>query len=231
MALVKLGGGLIAMSGSVAGNTFARNRFGNYVRARTKPVNPRSTGQVLIRSILSQLAENWKDVLNDIQRGQWATYAAAISLKNRLGESMNITGFNHYLRGNVNRMQYGLTNVNTGPTTLSLPEKDPLFAVACASGTQVTTVTFDDTLAWCALDDCAMVIFNGVPQNPTRNFFNGPWKFAGGILGQVAVPPTSPWPFTGSVVLVAGQKVWFYARIILADGRVSEPFRADCIVS
>jgi hypothetical protein len=231
MSLIKFGGGITAMSGSIAGNTFARNRYGNYVRSRTKPVNPRSTGQVLIRSILSQLAENWKDVLTDPYRAQWATFASAISMKNRLGESMNISGFNHYLRGNVNRIQYGLGVVNSGPSVLSLPEKDPLFAIACASGNQVTTVTFDDTLAWCALDDAAMILYNGIPQNATRNFFNGPWKLAGGILGQVAVPPTSPWPITGSVTLVAGQKVWYYARIVLPDGRVSEPFRADCIVS
>ncbi|GAH50296.1 unnamed protein product, partial [marine sediment metagenome] len=45
MALVKLGGGIVQISGSIAGNTFARNRFGNYMRSRTKPVNPNSTRQ------------------------------------------------------------------------------------------------------------------------------------------------------------------------------------------
>ncbi|GAI58374.1 unnamed protein product, partial [marine sediment metagenome] len=39
MALVKYGGGITQMSGSIAGNTFARNRYGNYVRSRTKPIN------------------------------------------------------------------------------------------------------------------------------------------------------------------------------------------------
>jgi hypothetical protein len=231
MALVKLGGGITAMSGSIAGNTFARNRFGNYVRSRTKPVNPRSTGQVLIRSILSQLAENWKDVLTDPYRLAWAAYAASINMKNRLGEVMNATGFNHYIRSNSPRMQYGFAAINTAPTVLSLPEKDPLFAVAAAQGTGLTTITFDDTLAWCDLADAAMIIYNGIPQNATRNFFNGPWKLAGGILGDVGSPPTSPRTLTGSNTLVTGQKIWYYGRISLPDGRLSEPFRADCIVS
>ncbi|GAH28464.1 unnamed protein product, partial [marine sediment metagenome] len=38
MALVKYGAGIIQMSGSIAGDVHARNRFGNYIRPRTKPV-------------------------------------------------------------------------------------------------------------------------------------------------------------------------------------------------
>ncbi|GAH13494.1 unnamed protein product, partial [marine sediment metagenome] len=50
MSLVKYGGGIVQMSGSIAGNTFARNRYGNYVRARTKPINPNSDRQVVVRA-------------------------------------------------------------------------------------------------------------------------------------------------------------------------------------
>ena len=60
MALIKYGGGIVDMSGSIAGNTHARNRFGNYMRARTKPVNPNSDRQVAIRAIVSYLAEFWQ---------------------------------------------------------------------------------------------------------------------------------------------------------------------------
>ena len=31
MALIKYGGGIVHASGSLAGNTFARNKYGNYM--------------------------------------------------------------------------------------------------------------------------------------------------------------------------------------------------------
>lgn len=231
MALVKLGGGVTAISGSMAGNTFARNRFGNYVRARTKPVNPRSPGQITIRTLLSYLAEIWHTTLDDVKRGQWETYANAINMNNRLGEAIKLTGFNHFIRSNVARMQPGLLMIQDGPEVLALPTKDPLFSVACTAAGQITSITFDDTLPWCSLADCGLIVFNGIPQNATRNFFNGPWKLAGGVWGDVGSPPESPITITGSVSLVTGQKIWHYARLTLPDGGLSEPMRCESIVA
>ncbi|GAI01350.1 unnamed protein product, partial [marine sediment metagenome] len=45
MALIKYGGGIVQISGSIAGTVFARNKMGNYARPRTKPVNPRTARQ------------------------------------------------------------------------------------------------------------------------------------------------------------------------------------------
>lgn len=81
MALVKYGAGIIQMSGSIAGNVHARNRFGNYVRPRTKPVNPNSIRQEAARAIVSYLAEYWHQDLDDVQRNLWDVYAAAVAMK------------------------------------------------------------------------------------------------------------------------------------------------------
>ena len=122
MAQVKYGGGIIQMSGSIAGNTFARNRFGNYVRARTKPVNPNSDRQVAARARVSFLSEYWASDLSAVNRGLWDTYAAAVAMKNKLGESIKLTGFNHFIRTNAVRMGVALPVLEPGPTILSLPE-------------------------------------------------------------------------------------------------------------
>jgi len=225
MALVKFGGGIVQMSGSIAGNTFARNRYGNYVRSRTKPINPQSAGQGTIRNSLSALVEAWNDELSDAQRTAWRLYATSVAMTNKLGETIHLSGFNHYVRSNSIRLFAGpATRIDAGPTEFSLPVTDPALSVACQNDNTID-ITYDDTMPWCDLDNEQMMIFMGSPQGPGRNFFKGPWKYAIRIVGNSVAAPTSPSegnapPF----VITPGQKVWFYARISKADGRLSTKF-------
>ncbi len=103
MALIKFGGGVVQMAGSIAGNVFARNRYGNYARARTKPVNPNSARQVVIRAAIAYLTQHWNGTLTPAERTAWNSYAAAVTMKNRLGENINLTGFNHFINEAGNR--------------------------------------------------------------------------------------------------------------------------------
>lgn len=230
MALVKFGGGVVQMSGSIAGNTHARNRFGNYIRPRTKPVNPNSSFQVAVRSSLAFVVQMWNGALDATQRSGWNTYAAAIAMKNRLGESVYLTGFNHFLRSNAILKTLGLTVLDDPPTALSLPDKDPTFSIACTASDQKIAVTFDNTLDWAGEVGGHLVVYQGVPQLATRNFFGGPWRYTGKVDGA-ATPPTSGEELTAAFALVTGQKVTCYARIIRADGRLSEPFYASGVVT
>lgn len=231
MALVKYGGGIVQASGSIAGVTHARNRFGNYIRARTKPVNPNSATQTLARSALSALVQRWRVTLTAGQRTAWNTYAAAVAMKNRLGETVYLTGFNHYVRSNAYLAYTGVAKIDTGPTVLALPEKDPTFAIVVGVGTQQISVTYDDGLPWANETGGFFIIYQGEPQNPTRNYFAGPWKYCYRIEGVTDAPPASPGVITVKYAAVLGQKVWCYARIFRADGRISEPFTASIIVT
>lgn len=229
MALVRLGGGIIQMSGSIAGNTFARNASGNYARARTKPVNPTSPLQVARRSALAYLTEYWHETLSAANRTAWATYANAVSMKNRLGETIKLSGFNHFIRVNAYRYAVGQNLCPNGPTVLSLPDKDPTFSITASVATQLISVTWDITLPWGDIAASVMGVLMGRPQLVTRNFFRGPWNVAGSIPGNGASPATMTAPFT----LVLGQRIWCQARISTGptDSRLSETFSDDCIVA
>jgi hypothetical protein len=228
MSLVKYGGGIIQMSGSIAGNTFGRNRYGNYVRAKTKPVNPRTQLQTDIREAVQVLTARWANTVTSAQRTAWNLYADSVSMKNKLGEVIKLSGFNHYIRSNVQPLRAGLTPIDAGPTQFELPETDATFAVTMSLATQQMTVTFDDTMPWCTEAGGRMFIEQGQPQNPQRNFFGGPWKYAGVLSGVdpggIASPQVAPVVFA----VALGQHVWIYARILRADGRLSEIFRAEC---
>lgn len=228
MALIRFGGGVVQMSGSIAGDTFARNRFGNYSRARTKPVNPNSDRQMNARAVIMMLAEQWReDPMTDAIRTAWGVYADSVNWNNKLGESVKLTGFNMFVRSNAALIMAGGALVTAAPVTLGLPPGDPTFACAGSVASQKISVTFDTGFDWVGEDDAYMSIEMGLPQSPTRNFFGGPYRFAGSIPGYLASPPTSPQEIDPGWVLVLGQKVWCRARIIRADARVSTQFGCD----
>ena len=229
MALVKYGGGIVGMSGKLAGNIFARNASGNTVRAFTKPVNPNTSLQQAVRNAIIALTGRWSSTLTDAERAEWATYANAVNWQNRLGETIKLTGFNHYIRSNAAIDAAGGVTVDTGPAILSLPDGDSSMSVTISEATQNISVAFDDSMAWVDEDGGHMLVSMGTPQNITRNFFNGPWRIAGTIDGSGTVAPTTPHDLTAPFAVQEGQLVYVKARIIRADGRVSQFFRSFAI--
>ncbi len=227
MALVKFGGGLIQMSGSIAGNTFARNRYGNYVRAKTKPINPNTARQIAVRAAVALLTVRWAQTLTAIQRTAWNLYADNVNMKNRLGEVIHLSGFNHYIRSNAFRARASFTIVDAGPVIFELPTQDPLYSITISEAAQQITSTYDDTLAWANETGGYLLLAHGQPQNAQRNFFAGPWRVVGAVPGVDGVPPASPSVNAIGFPVAEGQRNWCRARIAMADGRLSEIFRAD----
>jgi len=227
MALVRYGAGIIQMSGSVAGDVHARNRFGNYIRPRTKPVNPHSTRQEAARAIVSYLAEYWHQDLDDTQRGLWNVYAAAVAMKNRLGETIHLTGFNHFIRTNAAQKGMGETEIDAAPSVLSLPEKDT--DLVC-SEEDIAAQTFSFTCnvaGWVPNGDpkFGILIYQGQPQLASRNFFAGPWRYMDFIDATEGAAGTGT--LAAAFAFALGQRVWFQARVMTVSGRLSELWTLD----
>lgn len=227
MALVKYGGGIVQMSGSIAGQTFARNASANYVRARTKPVNPNTQRQQAVRSALTLLSDRWAQTLTAAQRAAWDLYGANVNMLNALGESINLSGYNHYLRSNSWLARLGGTIVDNGPVIFELPATDPGFNITASEATQQITWGYNAALDWADETDAWLLVYQGQPQNAQRNFFAGPWRLCSQLQGVTGAPPASPL-ITGVVFAIAElQHLWGYARILRADGRLSSPFQDD----
>jgi len=228
MALVKYGGGIVQMSGSIAGNVHARNRYGNYVRARTKPTNPNTALQVAIRASIAFLSNRWSQTVSDAERIAWNLYGASVAMKNKLGETVYLSGYNHYIRSNAIRKMCGHTIIDAGPVVFEIPEADPTYACTASEATQQISNAFDITADWSTEDGAYIYFFQGQPQNPQRNFFAGPWRQFGWTAGIDPGGALSPEPSAVKFAITELQRQWTYARISRADGRLSEAFRADC---
>lgn len=93
-------------SGSIQGQTFSRNRFGQYVRSRSIPVNPSSTFQQTVRTRMATNAQAWR-LLTATQRAGWADLGAQISRDDTLGQAYTLNGFMAYCMVNNNRLAAG----------------------------------------------------------------------------------------------------------------------------
>ena len=230
MALVKFGGGVIQLSGKIAGNVFAKNSTSSYVRSWRKPVNPNTQLQDNIRRAMQYLTNYWSDVLSDANRALWETYANAIAMKNKLGETVKLSGFNHFIRSNIIWYKNEGSVKAVGPSELTLPASAGGFAVAAASAGQSISISFTNTEEWALEVGSRLWVFEGQARNITRNFFGGPWRYLVAVAGAEPAP-TSPEIHATSWGFAAGQKISVYGRVQRADGRLSGPFTAECVAT
>jgi hypothetical protein len=112
-----------------------------------------------------------------------------------------------------------------------LAEQDSTLSIAISEATQQVTITFDDTMDWCDETGGFLFLYLSRPQNITVNYFKGPYLIAGSIDGDDTTPPTSTGTMSVPFAVTEGQKVFAQARIMRADGRLSEPFRVNCTVA
>lgn len=106
MALIRFSNLVNDIRGAAGGNVFARNRSGAYVRNRTTPLNPQSTGQQIARAAFGGLSQAWR-TLTEAQRQAWADAAPQYPYLNKLGESRVYSGEQLYMKLNRNLQAAG----------------------------------------------------------------------------------------------------------------------------
>lgn len=218
---------MTSSSGSVNGLTASHNKGGSYFRARVVPVDPQTARQVAVRNALTQLVAAWTNTLTLTQRNAWNLYALNVPVIDVLGQTISLSGQQHFIRSNVPRIQTLGTGIAgavlDGPTIFNTGEVDTLASFAMAAPF-TSTYTFDATLPWVSEDNAFLLSWYGRPINASVSFFKGPYRIGPEIAGEVAMPPTSPVVQIVAFVYTAGQKVFAYSRISRADGRLSARF-------
>jgi len=231
MARIVLGSVVATISGSVAGCTYSRNRYGPYVRNRSIPVNPSSPPQIAVRQIFSDLATAWNVDLDDAERAAWDDFAAQVPLNGEL-----VTGLNWYIAANTPRIQsVGATGrIDVAPGIFNLTELSAVSIGTMVPATSAVPIVFANTDEWANNDDGYLFISFARPVNESINFFKGPFQKVNGagtfIIGDATTPPTSPFAAVSPFPFVTGQKV--HIRVIASngDGRLSLPQIASKIV-
>lgn len=219
-------------SGSVDGMTASRNRFGRYMRARAVPVNPATDMQLQARAAMTDAVTRWIDTLTPLQRTAWENYALNVPVIDPLGDPINLTGQNWYIAANQPRLQAiakltaAITRVDDAPTIFDRGDFTTPSGISVVDGLSIN-FTIDNTDAWANEDEAAMLVFQGIPQNPTRNFFNGPFRLIAAVEGDSVTPPINAQTVLQAVVnaegypYAPGQRNWLSFAVTRADGRIS----------
>jgi hypothetical protein len=105
-------------SGSLAGTTAGRNRFGQYERSRAIPVNPNSSAQGLVRARMSANSAAYRQ-LTSAQRAGWAGLGNSMVRTDSLGQSYTLQGNQAYASVNNNRLMSTLAVVTDAPALVT----------------------------------------------------------------------------------------------------------------
>lgn len=228
MALVKYGP-FAQLSGSINGYVFSRNRAGAYVRNRSLVTNPNTPFQVEARGNFRDAVDAWTNTINQTSRDEWETYAANTPVLNRLGDPIHLSGQQMFIRSYQAIAMVGGSAPSGAPAIFDLGTFTLPTITADASAGELS-VAFTNTDEWATAVGGFLSIKQSRPQNPTVNFFRGPWRFVGMIEGDV-VAPTSPVVIDAiHLPLTAGQKLFFEVRAINADFRVTNVATVEAIV-
>ena len=120
MAKAKYGGGVQDLRGSIAGQVHSRNTYGNYIRQKVSPVQPRTQRQLEVRELFTTLSRRFSQVLTDAQQEAWRQAAASTPVRDVFGDSIALTGINLYTRLNSLRVLAGLEPLDTPPPVVEV---------------------------------------------------------------------------------------------------------------
>jgi len=223
MALIKFGGGVTDIRGSIGGTTFSRCAGGNYTRARTKPVNPRSATQTLRRANVGFLTTYWSNTLTNQQRLDWRAYAAGTQWTNKLGEAIQINGLAAFLRLNALHRIGWSTVIADAPLAMG-HGGGITFTFAAESDTSKIQMNepagaFDKNI-----DLQEIFFFMGLPTEPGRLATPKGMKYFGGVRGNSVAPHSFPLELSAPYTMAAGQHITVRAMWHDEFYRVAGPF-------
>lgn len=210
-------------SGKLGGIVASRNRGGSYLRKLSIPVNPQSIFQQTVRNAVSTLTSRWATLDQSVREG-WGVYSDAVPMPDPFGDPRPIGALAMYVRCNVSRIQAGEPIVDNPPATLNLGDPPSMGDLSFTEDGGDVAIEWVNDSTLTSADK--IVIYGSRPTAPTRTTPIGGNRFLAKIDGDEGSFIDDDYPFAPSI----GQRVFFQARVLYADGRVSSLFRASVLV-
>lgn len=210
-------------SGSYQGITSSRNRFGQYVRSRATPVNPRSTQQGVVRARMASNAAAWR-AITAAQRAGWTDLGASMSRTDSLGQSYTLNGFAAYCSVNNNLSAMGNATVSDAP--------------ALVTPVNLATVTITLTAAAVSIAYTATPLAAGSrlftycsPQRSAGRSFESDMRLLAVSAAAAASPAVLTTAYTAKFgIPIVGNRV-FFTFVTVTGGFQSGPYTVSQVVA
>ena len=229
MAKVVFGNGVSSISGSIAGNTYSRNRFGPYIRTRALPVNPNTAAQQLARSRFSTVSAQWRQ-LTDGQRATWEVAGEELFNSNPQGFPAPLSGAQAFAAYNNINLLIGNSITTTAPAVDKSAEITAADLVLDTGGPALVEL---DSITGEQIADNVILVYGTAAVSPGRSFFRkSDYRFLG-ALNENTQPfdLTDEWAaiFGSITAALVGQKSSFLLRGLSGNGWPGTTFRKDGI--
>lgn len=213
----------VPQSGSQAGTTSSRNRFGQYKRTRAIPVNPNTTQQGVVRARMSTNAAAWR-ALTDNQRAGWRDLGLMMSRNDALGSSYTLTGFLAFCSINNNNLAAGNAVVADAPAVAT--PATPVTAVIT-----LTAAAFSIAYTVTPLAAGARLFTFVSPQRSAGRNFEGDYRLVAVSAAAAASPANVFAAFSAKFgVPIVGNRVFLSLQTYLA-GFMSGPLVTSQVVA
>lgn len=191
----------VPQSGSLAGVTSSRNRFGQYRRTRATPVNPNTSFQADVRARTSGNAAAWR-ALTDLQRAGWESLGASMQRTDSLGQTYTLNGFMAFVSVNNNKVAAGDAVVSDAPERIT-PSTPTVLTLDVAAD------TFDVTLAPDPLPANTRAFIFASPQRSAGRQFEGDLRLIEATAAAADSPIDILTPYTARFgVPVVGNRIF-----------------------
>lgn len=213
----------IPRSGSQASTTSSRNRYGQYTRNRSVPVNPNSTAQATVRARLSANAAAWR-ALTANQRAGWADLGDSMTRTDSLGQTYTLTGFAAYCSVNNNQVAAGNAVLSDAPALVT----PPALLTATLTGTTATL-----SLAYTAtpLGAGARLFVFAAPQRSAGRNYEGDFRLIHVSAAAAASPANIFSAFQSKFgTPVIGNKI-IVSALVYTGGFESGSIQANVVIA
>lgn len=160
-----------AISGSIGGSTYSKNRYGLYVRNRSIPVNPGTKYQLSQRGAIAAISQSWQYLSPDEQQA-WRTWAQNNPVTDALGSAQVLTGHAAYVRINT-RLAIAGDDPNTDPPAGGLITQLQTFTLTADIGAGDFEVGFTPTPLGA---NNRLIVWAAVVNSPGIRYVNNLWK-------------------------------------------------------
>lgn len=167
---------LAQISGSINGTTFAHNRGGAYARNRSLPSNPGTDRQDQVRTAMSSISTAWRDTLSDGERALWRNYGQNLSVINRLGDTISLSGIAAFNRVNLFRMSTLSEPMLTTPPPAGLnPDPAPTYGSIDITFPTGGPIIMDVNLVDAPASGYGLAVYYSGALSPGLSFYRGPY--------------------------------------------------------
>lgn len=217
-----------AVSGSIGGTVFSRNRGGAYTRNRAIPITSTTADALAAKARLGSISGDWQG-LTAGERDSWKFWADANPINNTLGMSIRKTGQQAFVGLNI-RLALAAAAAITDPPIVTAPN-------ALLTALQDADIGLGDTdLTYTATPLGAseqIWLQAAVTSSAGIEYVTNLLRFAGVSAAAQASPFDDQSIIEARIgTLVVGQTLHVFASVFdNATGLLSKPLRSDVVVS